>query len=238
MSIQISKFFLALERFFTKNTELKLFFSFLIIFALFTHNYVASGNVGSRYATVQALVEYGTFSIDNSIFMGNAKWYNIDKNDQSYYLQRHYGQWFNGTNDKVLIEGHYYSDKPPVLSFLTAGLYWPLYKMNISFKTHPAVTSYLLSLLTVGIMSSLMLVYFYKSLGFAKLNFKTKIILTIILAFATLIFPYSITFNNHIIAASLLYICFYFRYVFSSKPSFIKKMDFFLKVLINNYYGI
>src|SRR5262245_65463957 len=59
--------------------------------------YAGSWNDGSRLAAVESLVERGTPVIDGSVF--------ID------------------TGDRLLIRGHFYSDKPPVISALMAAAY-------------------------------------------------------------------------------------------------------------------
>lgn len=56
-----------------------------------------SANSKSRYATVEALVDQGTFSIDNTPY--------------------------NKTVDRVRIDGKLYSSKPPMLAVITAGVY-------------------------------------------------------------------------------------------------------------------
>jgi hypothetical protein len=60
-------------------------------------------NDGSRLATVESLVDRHTFVIDDSIFVHRP-----------------------GTQDKVLINGRFYSDKPPVSSMLLAAVYQAL----------------------------------------------------------------------------------------------------------------
>jgi len=62
------------------------------------HDYAGGWNDGSRLAAVESLVERHTWAIDDSPFLA-------------------------GTQDKLLIGGHYYSDKSPVPAVLMAGEY-------------------------------------------------------------------------------------------------------------------
>jgi len=60
-----------------------------------------SANDRSRWCTIRALVDEGTYTIDNIHVLPN---------------------W--DTIDKVKHDGHYYSSKPPLMPTLLAGLYW------------------------------------------------------------------------------------------------------------------
>jgi hypothetical protein len=71
---------------------------FLVLFALLTHTHINSWNEYSRLAAVKALVKRGTWVIDDTAL----------------------GQL---TGDRVLLNGHFYSDKPPVFTFIAAGVY-------------------------------------------------------------------------------------------------------------------
>jgi hypothetical protein len=78
-------------------------------------------NDGSRLATAESLIERGTFAIDDSVFVNpppDVVERGLLPNDPDlvYSLAR-------GTLDKVLIDGHYYSDKPMVPAVLGAGAY-------------------------------------------------------------------------------------------------------------------
>ena len=167
----------------TKKEKI-IFFLSLFIIALLTKTQGLENDY-SRLATVESLVERNTFIIDDVSIVPKV--------------------------DKVFINGHFYSDKPPVLSFLSAGVYFLLYRLfNISFSSNLKLTYYLMTLICIGILSSLMILFFYKSLKFIKIKETYRLILTFGLLFGTLILPYALIFNNHIVAASLLLISFYF----------------------------
>jgi hypothetical protein len=82
--------------------------------------YAGSWNDGSRLATVESLVDYHTLTIDRSIFVQVPARTNVNTPgpyapDDPVLPQ--------GTRDRLLIRGHYYSDKPPVPALLMAVLY-------------------------------------------------------------------------------------------------------------------
>jgi predicted nucleic-acid-binding protein len=74
-----------------------LFVVFMLIWTLLTKVHTHSWQEESRMATVQTLVEQGTFIIDHTEF--------------------------NRTGDKVFLNEHFYSDKTPLLSVAAAGAY-------------------------------------------------------------------------------------------------------------------
>ncbi|MFO0936547.1 MAG: hypothetical protein U0798_08560 [Gemmataceae bacterium] len=92
-----------------------------VVFALVAARpYAGSWNDGSRLATVETLVERNTLCIDHSIFVsvpeereGRPLPYPRDRED----LLTH------GTQDKLYIGGHFYSDKTPLPSVYLAGVY-------------------------------------------------------------------------------------------------------------------
>lgn len=179
-----------------------LFVIFFTIFALFTKTEPRSWNDASRMATIESLAERGSFIIDDSTF--------------------------NWTGDKVFIRGHFYSGFSPVLPFLSSGVYFVLGKISgISFLTHPQLSYYLLTLFIIGGLTSLMLVFFYKSLIIIGIVMNHRVILCTVLAIGTLMFSYSTVFNNHTVSACLLFLSFYFilksiffQYLFKKYISF------------------
>lgn len=176
-----------------------LMFILILIIAIFTKFYVSSWNDASRMATIESLVEEKTFVIDNSTF--------------------------NWTGDKVFINSHFYSDKPPMLSLIGAGVYLPLHSLGIELADGKNFAYYIITILTMGVGWLLCLLCFYLALGFTKIKEKYKILLTLSLAIGTLFFTWSTVFNNHSIAASLLFIGFYF--MLKAKQLKNKKINLF-----------
>jgi hypothetical protein len=68
---------------------------------------------------------------------------------------------------------------------------------------------YLLTLALVGLPSALMLALFYRSTAFHDLPNPLALLLTFVLGLGTLVFPYSLVFNNHIPTAACLMVGFY-----------------------------
>ena len=91
------------------------------VFAIFAARpFAGSWNDASRLATAESVVERGTLCIDDSIFVsvptyepGKPLPYPADRAD----LLTH------GTQDKLYIAGHFYSDKTPLPSLYLAGVY-------------------------------------------------------------------------------------------------------------------
>jgi hypothetical protein len=82
--------------------------------------YAGSWNDGSRLASVESLIDRHTFAIDNSVFVRvppDLEAAGLGPFPTGSPLAR------EGTKDRLLIGGHYYSGKPPVLTVLMAGVY-------------------------------------------------------------------------------------------------------------------
>ncbi len=175
---------------------------FFMVWVFFTHAHVGSFNDRSRMAAIDSLVVRGTWAIDDSPF--------------SY------------TVDRIYVDGAFYSDKPPVLTFVASGVYAVLHRgFHLSLDAgwcdadqgschcrglcddDPDWAYYLLTLTLVGFPSALMLALFYRLTGFFGLDNGAALLLTGALALATQIFPYSTTFNSHVPAAACLLAGFY-----------------------------
>jgi hypothetical protein len=204
-----------LINFFSKR-EVQIFFIFFILIAIFTKTGTTTWNDDSRMAMIESLVERGTFNIDNTTFQkGDTVYINC-----KYHPKR--------------VCDHQYSEKPPVLSFFSAGLYFVLNKI-FGLNLNPySLAYYILTLLVIGTSAALLVVFFYKSLGFIKIKEKYRILITLGLGTGTLILPYSAVFNNHIVSASLLFISFYIilKLKFSKNPN-LKTNMFFMGLLIS-----
>jgi hypothetical protein len=179
---------------------------FFLVWALLTHSHVGSFNDRSRMAAVESLVHRGTWVIDESPFAR--------------------------TVDRIYVDGHFYSDKPPVLTFIGSGVYTVLHKgfhltldaswcdldespchcrafCSMRSDDSPDWAYYLLTLALVGLPSALMLALFYHVTGFFGLDNPAALLLTATLGLATQVFPYSTVFNSHVPAAACLLAGFY-----------------------------
>jgi hypothetical protein len=149
-----------------------------------THGSAGSWNDESRMATVQSLVESGSFVIDNTAFVG--------------------------TGDKVFIDGHFYSDKPPLLAVLGAAVYLPLYHAGFTLHQGWSTAYYLITLLTIRLLWLLGTVALFLSLRFTGLSEEKRFLVALALGVGSLYFSWSTVFNSHEFDAALLSIGFYF----------------------------
>ncbi len=175
---------------------------FLLVWILFTHSHVGSFNDRSRMAAIESRVTRGTWIIDESPF--------------------------RRTVDRIYVDGHFYSDKPPVLSFLASGVYAVLHDgFGLSLDAGPCDLDvgpchcralcdedpdwayYVLTLTLIGLPSALMLALFYHMTSLFGLDNPAALLLTGTLGLATQVFPYSTVFNSHLPAAACLLAGFY-----------------------------
>lgn len=151
---------------------------------LFVHNGAHSWSDLSRMAAIQSIVENRTQVIDDSVF--------------------------NFTGDKVLINGHFYSDKLYISILPGVIVYSILHKFGIVLGYKANLGYYLVTLFTIKLFWYFGLVAFYKI--FKKINLKEihRWVLIFILGFSSTYLSYSTVYNNHILSASYLTIAFYF----------------------------
>jgi hypothetical protein len=142
-------------------------------------------NVLSRLAATQALVEHGTLVIDSIPYTPKLI-------------------------DKVFAKGHFYSEKPPTLSLLAAVIYYPLFHAGFRLSTHRNPAYAAITFLLIGVSTLLCLAAFYHALGLAGLGEAARMWMTGGLAFASLLFPWSTTLNNHAFSGAWTFIGFYF----------------------------
>jgi len=172
---------------------------FLALCSLLTHSHINSFNDASRMASVEALVEHGTWAIDNTTMAGH-------------------------TGDIIKLNGHTYSDKPPVLSFMAAGLYAILHRVfglqlipkecdprasacycfAVLCPQRPDWAYYWLTLTLIGIPSAFLLALFYRLTASMAQSNTLALILTAVLGLGTTILPYSLVINDNIPTAACL----------------------------------
>jgi hypothetical protein len=180
-----------------------LFLAFFVLWALLTKVHTHSWQEESRMATVQALVEQGTFVIDHTEF--------------------------NRTGDKVFVNDHFYSDKTPLLSVLTAGAYSMLHTV-FGLALDPTIcvpdedvaacraftaagtrftAFYWLTLIFIGGSASGLVVLFWRAMLNAGSGGRLATALAVALGLASPLAPYSIVFAGHVPAALCLFAGFY-----------------------------
>jgi hypothetical protein len=137
-----------------------------------------NANTGSRYATVESLVDYGTYAIDRSRYVR--------------------------TIDKYNVGGHYISSKPPTLPTLGAGVYWVYQRLTgKTIARHEGDVVRTVSFFTGGLCHILFLIYFYR---LCRLLFRRRLAVMTAMAgacFAYLGVGYATHINNHSTAAAL-----------------------------------
>ena len=173
-----------------ENKYVRIFVINLILLVLLTKLDIQATADASRIATVKSLVEYQSFTIDNSQF----------DNSQLF------------TVDKYFYNNHFYSDKPPLPAIMGAAVYFILKNViGINLSNNFALTYYLITLFSVGVFSCIGLVGFHKILlKIFKIDENWANLTTFLVGGATLILPDSLVFNNHILGAVFIIVSFYY----------------------------
>lgn len=145
-------------------------------------------NPASRLATIESLVHSGTFIID--------------------------GSRFSDTPDKVVIDGHSYSSKPPMLSVIVSGAYFIFSRLTgVTFSNSEQTAIGFINLFA-GVLPYLLLVYFfYRFLILLYDSSRTVILGLLVFTFNFIGLGYATDLNNHTPAAACLFISFYLAYM-------------------------
>ncbi len=145
-----------------------------------------SANDRSRWCTVRALVEHGTYAIDRIIVEPN--WDTID-------MVKHDG---HGNPAPAPDEGHCYSSKPPLLATLMASEYWLLHSLTgKTLGSHPHELGRIL-LFTWNVIP--FVAYLVILAGIAERYGRTdfgRILVMASGAVGTLVTSYAVAFTNH-----------------------------------------
>jgi hypothetical protein len=143
-----------------------------------------SGNVLSRYMTIEAIVERGSLAIERSPILARS-----------------------GSPDVVRFGTHAYSDKPPVLPVLASPIYLALYAGGIRFSGSGlqfALANLGLTWGVVGLASALTLFWLRRILQGVDVLPWAADLLTLAFGYGSLLLTYGVTFNNHSVAAALI----------------------------------
>ncbi len=164
--------------------------------------FASSSNDASRLATVDSLVDRHTLAIDDSIYVpprcapvpGRPPVYNPEVE----------GLDERGTGDKVRINGHFYSDKPPVPAILLAGLYALLQALfGLRAATRPDVFCYLMTIASSGVAYVAGIWCVYRLAGRVGLSPPWQVALAASLGLSTVALPYVRQVNGHILILPL-----------------------------------
>jgi hypothetical protein len=153
-----------------------------------------SANDRSRWLTIRALVEHGTYAIDR--YVTDPKTYpNWDTIDMVMHP------------DAAGVP-HLYSSKPPLLATLDAGPYWVIYKVTAALRGKPATLStnpYEIDramLLLVNVLP--LIIYFWVLAKILERYGRTdwgRIFVMAAATFGTFITTFAVVMNNHLPAA-------------------------------------
>jgi hypothetical protein len=121
----------------------------LVLALVSARPYAGGWNDGSRLATVECLVDYGTLAIDQSIFVDPAR---VKGTVAVPYAPHDRLLMAGGTLDKVLVAGRYYSDKPLLPAVLMAAGYQFLqWTTGLQASTRPDRFVYAMTLMSSGL---------------------------------------------------------------------------------------
>ena len=169
---------------------------FVLVWVFFVHARAYSANDASRMASIESLVQRGTWQIDDSPFT---------------------------TIDKIQVEDGFVSDKPPLLSFAGATLYWPLHLLGLDLQAQGCTVgcraveevdsadyAYIfLTLVLVALPGAAMLALAYRLAWHNGFPNWLAVALVLMLGLGTAILPFSTVFTNHIPAAAAVVAAFY-----------------------------
>jgi hypothetical protein len=142
---------------------------------------------------VESLVDRGTFAIDDSIFV------RVPPENPPYpaalpdLVRR-------GTQDKLLIDGRWFSDKPPVPALFLAGIYGALkLTAGVAAAARPGLFCRVLTILSSGLAYGAAVALLFHLAGRIGLRLPLRLALAGSLGLSTLALPYTRHVNNHIL---------------------------------------
>ncbi len=163
--------------------------------------YAGCWNDGSRLATVEALVDHHTLAIDRSVFVavpppGDPYARNPYRSDDPELAD----QLRAGTKDKLLIGGHFYSDKSPVPALLMALLYQVLQALTgLTARRQPDVFCYIMTVASSGLAYVAAVWAVFRTGRVLRLAPRLCLALAASFATATVAPVYARQVNNHIL---------------------------------------
>ncbi len=151
----------------------------LLVLTVATQIIYGGWNDGSRLAQVQAIVEFHELNIDKSDFL-------------------------NRTGDKYFYRGHFYSDKPPILSLYISLFYFLIRFVGLDFSGYGVPTYYILTFLSVGLLATAGAYAFRSILLVFGCPPRFSDLITFCMFSGTLVLPFSTLINNHVPSAMLI----------------------------------
>jgi hypothetical protein len=171
-------------------------------------DYAGGWNDGSRLATVESLVDYHTLAIDRSIFVV------VPPRDRPGapvpYRADEPNLLLHGTQDKLFIRGHFYSDKSPVPALWMAGVYQALqWGTGLKARERPDRFCYWMTLLSSGLAYVIAVWCMFRLGRPLRLPPGLRLGLAASLGLSTVALTYVRQVNNHILllaVAAALYL--------------------------------
>ncbi len=164
-----------------------------------------SANDRSRWCTIRALGDEGTYEIDEVIRDGQAiDWDSIDK-------VRHVG-----------VDGqfHFYSSKPTLLPTILAGVYWSVKSLTGWDLSNQPIEVVRLMLLLVSVVPWAVYLYFMaKTINSVPVRDWARYYVLACAGFGTYLSTFAISLNNHLPAAVSVIIAVYCLSVIWRKPN-------------------
>jgi hypothetical protein len=152
-------------------------------------------NDGSRLATIECLLDHQTFTIDHSIFVTVPP-----EPGRAPYPADDPGLLQHGTQDKLYINGHFYSDKSPVPAVLMTGAAWVWeWATGNTVRDDPAGFCLMMTLAFSGVPYVLAVLAVYRLSLCVGLRLSLALTVTASFALATTALPYARHVNNHIL---------------------------------------
>ena len=159
------------------------FLIFLIVSTLFAlllakHDVTHAGNETSRFSAVESVLERGTFVIDDSIF---------------------------STPDKGERNGHFYGDKPPLLTFGVIAWGRILKCFGVRFLDGDYYRAVYLTNVLIFLLSCLTGWFFYLGLKRRpRMPEPYRVAMSVLSVASTLVLSYAVTLNNHTLCAAVM----------------------------------
>jgi len=179
------------------KTAILIFFLLSIAYGYFYQDPGANGN--SRLALTMSMVKEGKLNIDT--FTSETGGYR--------------------SSDFASFNGKIYTDKAIGSSIFAAMLYYPVFKLLGLFNIYLSVVAekHLLTFLVIGLPSAIagtMMFLVSESITLSKLQ---AYVITLALALGSMMFPFSVIFFGHQLAASLLFYAFFLIFYLKTNPT-------------------
>ena len=175
----------------------------LALAAVGARPYAGGWNDGSRLAAVESLADRHTLAIDDSVFCRPPT--ELIAHGHPPYPPDDGSVWPAGTQDKLFIQGHYYSEKPAVITVLMAGLYQTGRWLGLPpARECPDLFAWIMTLATAAPAYVVTVLALYFLGGDLGLTGRRRLAWLASFALATCALTYTRHVNNHILQLAIL----------------------------------